>query len=295
MECVAGGGDGGHASNSECEQRTVDGDGERCALGIRGALAQHGLPLPSHGWGGISAARGESDAEPRQDSEGKSCSSAPPAPSGSSVLPADVLYRLMTACQELGQKVCSDEEGVLMLPSHWDSYQVWPATVTGPFNEGSIGHPHLCSKPCIFAVSGTCEGGNACSFCHLPHDKIRPCHLDKQQRAHLEGMDSVEQAILLLSLLGSKLQLVDASPKTQRLFSDLAFACGVTDQVHLERGHQRGSRMLMKSLRRMTVRQLLFTLAKRVAERQASVGEAAEALLSHCRAVARGMPAPVSL
>mmetsp|Transcript_58480 Transcript_58480/g.169683 ORF Transcript_58480/g.169683 Transcript_58480/m.169683 type:complete len:175 (+) Transcript_58480:93-617(+) len=46
-----------------------------------------------------------------------------------------------------------------------------------PPNGGSIGHPVICSRPCLYYTLGECANGDACAFCHMPHPKAtpRPC------------------------------------------------------------------------------------------------------------------------
>eukprot|EP00439_Symbiodinium_sp_Y106_P052559 s5291_g7.t1 len=36
-------------------------------------------------------------------------------------------------------------------------------------SHGSLGHPEVCRRPCIYFLAGHCENGNACAYCHLPH------------------------------------------------------------------------------------------------------------------------------
>eukprot|EP00747_Dinoflagellata_sp_TGD_P151767 gnl/TRDRNA2_/TRDRNA2_177241_c0_seq20.p1 gnl/TRDRNA2_/TRDRNA2_177241_c0~~gnl/TRDRNA2_/TRDRNA2_177241_c0_seq20.p1 ORF type:complete len:403 (+),score=52.90 gnl/TRDRNA2_/TRDRNA2_177241_c0_seq20:108-1211(+) len=52
---------------------------------------------------------------------------------------------------------------------------------------GSVGHPELCSRPCIYFAAGKCSNGNECQFCHEPHPHRVP-HLDKRHRQMLKAM-----------------------------------------------------------------------------------------------------------
>lgn len=74
---------------------------------------------------------------------------------------------------------------------------------SAPSNEGSVGHPFLCSRPCLFVTSGSCASGNDCAFCHRSHPK-RPLHLDKRNREMLDRMPDDARTALLLSLLQEK-------------------------------------------------------------------------------------------
>eukprot|EP00929_Paragymnodinium_shiwhaense_P068161 TRINITY_DN34253_c0_g1_i1.p1 TRINITY_DN34253_c0_g1~~TRINITY_DN34253_c0_g1_i1.p1 ORF type:complete len:717 (+),score=173.37 TRINITY_DN34253_c0_g1_i1:92-2242(+) len=52
-------------------------------------------------------------------------------------------------------------------------------------NPGSVGHPEICLRPCIYFAAGSCEVGDKCSYCHLEHSK-RPCRLDRRHRTKLK-------------------------------------------------------------------------------------------------------------
>ncbi|CAE7757096.1 unnamed protein product [Symbiodinium sp. CCMP2456] len=67
-------------------------------------------------------------------------------------------------------------------------------------NKGSVGHPTLCSRPCIyFAKQGQCPNGVACCFCHHHHSSIpKP---DKHQRELMKTMHRTELLSLLAELL----------------------------------------------------------------------------------------------
>ncbi|CAE7250050.1 unnamed protein product [Symbiodinium natans] len=54
-------------------------------------------------------------------------------------------------------------------------------------NPGSLGHPELCPRPCIYFRSGSCASGAKCGFCHMPHSR-RPLRLDKRHRESLRRM-----------------------------------------------------------------------------------------------------------
>ena len=41
---------------------------------------------------------------------------------------------------------------------------------------GSLGHPELCHKPCLFLKYGTCPRGSACGYCHGQHKCKRKKH-----------------------------------------------------------------------------------------------------------------------
>ncbi|CAE7773811.1 unnamed protein product, partial [Symbiodinium necroappetens] len=50
------------------------------------------------------------------------------------------------------------------------------------YNVGSLRHPELCRKPCLFHERGECENGAACGYCHFQHLR-RPAVPDRCQRS----------------------------------------------------------------------------------------------------------------
>ena len=75
------------------------------------------------------------------------------------------------------------------------------ATVMGPAapSRGSVGHPTLCNRPCIFiARQRHCQKGLACGSCHHKHNDPK---LDKKQRHLMSTMPREELLGLLADLL----------------------------------------------------------------------------------------------
>jgi len=70
-------------------------------------------------------------------------------------------------------------------------------------NPGSIGHPNLCPRACIYYAIGNCANGRDCGFCHMPHPK-RPARLDKRHREALKKKPFSELVAMLLPLLKEK-------------------------------------------------------------------------------------------
>eukprot|EP00927_Polykrikos_kofoidii_P084100 TRINITY_DN8779_c0_g1_i2.p1 TRINITY_DN8779_c0_g1~~TRINITY_DN8779_c0_g1_i2.p1 ORF type:complete len:828 (+),score=188.03 TRINITY_DN8779_c0_g1_i2:1195-3678(+) len=78
-----------------------------------------------------------------------------------------------------------------------------------PTNPGSVGHPHICRRPCLYFTSNICSNGDRCGFCHMPHPK-RPVRLDKRQREALNRMPYDELLAMLVPVIKSKVgDLVD--------------------------------------------------------------------------------------
>eukprot|EP00440_Ansanella_granifera_P046748 gb/GFBE01050624.1/.p1 GENE.gb/GFBE01050624.1/~~gb/GFBE01050624.1/.p1 ORF type:complete len:309 (+),score=79.55 gb/GFBE01050624.1/:1-927(+) len=66
---------------------------------------------------------------------------------------------------------------------------------------GSVGHPEVCRRPCLYYAAGCCSNGDACGYCHLAHTQ-RPSHLDKQQREALKKLSDAD----LLKMLAKQMR-----------------------------------------------------------------------------------------
>ena len=62
---------------------------------------------------------------------------------------------------------------------------------------GSWGHPDVCRRPCIHFISGNCENGKDCAYCHLLHTE-KMAKLDKRQRAMLQQLSHQELVSMVL-------------------------------------------------------------------------------------------------
>jgi len=77
---------------------------------------------------------------------------------------------------------------------------------------GMLGHPELCTRPCIFFAQGACVNGNSCGFCHLPHPtsngasnkSVREPHLDKRGRTLVKTMKMEDRAAVIIPILEKK-------------------------------------------------------------------------------------------
>eukprot|EP00928_Gymnodinium_smaydae_P090908 TRINITY_DN7461_c0_g1_i1.p1 TRINITY_DN7461_c0_g1~~TRINITY_DN7461_c0_g1_i1.p1 ORF type:complete len:560 (+),score=52.46 TRINITY_DN7461_c0_g1_i1:88-1767(+) len=68
---------------------------------------------------------------------------------------------------------------------------------------GSVGHPEVCARPCVFAATGRCERGFRCTFCHMDHETI-PHHLDKRRRAALTRMTHEQRVATIMPIVRTK-------------------------------------------------------------------------------------------
>jgi len=149
-------------------------------------------------------------------------------------------------------------------------------------NIGSIGHPVLCSRPCLFFAADECANGAACEFCHMAHAK-RPSHLNKQHRELLRDMESSRARALILPIVRAKVQAFDATESSALAVDRLATACGVADAPRLRLSRE--ERSLKVALSGMNLRLVLMALLRGAVAGVSGAESAAEALLGHQRTV----------
>lgn len=128
-------------------------------------------------------------------------------------------------------------------------------------NPGSIGHPELCSRPCLFFAEGQCENGSNCLFCHGTHAK-RPAHLDKRNREMLQRLDLADRLAIMAPILRTKLS---STRDGGELVAALDQACRIlpaSDQAANSERSRRGrdTRTLFVALKCMAARSLLALL-----------------------------------
>ena len=66
---------------------------------------------------------------------------------------------------------------------------------------GSLGHPELCHKPCLFLKYGTCPSGSACGYCHNQHKCKR---FSKKKKMDLQLLGEANTLALILPHLLNK-------------------------------------------------------------------------------------------
>jgi len=94
---------------------------------------------------------------------------------------------------------------------------------------GMLGHPELCTRPCIFLAQGNCVNGNSCGFCHLPHPtsngasnkSVREPHLDKRGRTLVKTMNVEDRAALIIPILEKKAMINGFQAEAQELLATL--------------------------------------------------------------------------
>ncbi|CAJ1338437.1 unnamed protein product [Effrenium voratum] len=131
-------------------------------------------------------------------------------------------------------------------------------------SSGSLGHPELCRRACIYLAAGECKSGSACNYCHMDHVEKAP-KLDKGQRGIMQQLSRRELLALVLPYCRTKAQeLGSLADELLERLEEGAAECPPMPAWILERdvrvglGHMRGlSGNLTKSLRRMNLSNLI--------------------------------------
>eukprot|EP00445_Apocalathium_hangoei_P005546 CAMPEP_0203855834 /NCGR_PEP_ID=MMETSP0359-20131031/9847_1 /ASSEMBLY_ACC=CAM_ASM_000338 /TAXON_ID=268821 /ORGANISM="Scrippsiella Hangoei, Strain SHTV-5" /LENGTH=596 /DNA_ID=CAMNT_0050772401 /DNA_START=1 /DNA_END=1791 /DNA_ORIENTATION=- len=171
-------------------------------------------------------------------------------------------------------------------------------------NRGSIGHPELCPRPCVYFTNGLCQASSQCDFCHLPHPK-RAAHLDKRHRDLMKAMPYDQRVRIVLPILCQKALQLDSSPETSRLLDAIgeprvpppsnAGPGGLQEPSFMtptgpaEPISRKSEHTLSSALRCLSLRSLIVSLNRAPAgERQQ---KAIDDLLHHLRLRSRGLSA----
>jgi len=128
-------------------------------------------------------------------------------------------------------------------------------------NPGSVGHPELCTRPCLYFATGSCVNGTTCEFCHLPHPK-RPAHLDKRNREMLKAMPQSECVALVLPILQAKVDELNLGTDMMNLVNKVGEAAQV-GSMHSGKKAPNSSKeraALLTALKAMSLRSLLMML-----------------------------------
>lgn len=129
-------------------------------------------------------------------------------------------------------------------------------------NPGSIGHPELCERACLYFPLGKCTNGKNCEFCHAPHSK-RGTHLDKRHREMLRSMNFGERFKFILPILKSKLQSLGVGPDVIEMLESMASSTAVIEPnegLQKDRRQMREARTLHVALKFMSTRTLVTLL-----------------------------------
>jgi len=151
-------------------------------------------------------------------------------------------------------------------------------------NQGSLGHPELCSRPCLYFASGSCSNGRSCEYCHLPHSR-RLAHLDRRHRELLRSKPLEEWAALFLPIVNRRVEGLADSPWAVEAMSKLASLCRMGKSLKGVAPH-RNQRMLSLSLKSLRLRTLLAEGQRYLSEHCPEAVVVMEQLLQGLRRVA---------
>ncbi|CAE7767384.1 PGC [Symbiodinium microadriaticum] len=83
-------------------------------------------------------------------------------------------------------------------------------------SRGSMGHPEVCRRPCVFLAAGSCSQGEGCGYCHCAHNEPR-ARPDKKQRAALQGLQQDDLFAVVLPHLQVRAELPQLRGKATQL------------------------------------------------------------------------------
>jgi len=119
-----------------------------------------------------------------------------------------------------------------VVPSGYLGSPPAPVTSKNRSHVGSIGHPEMCKKPCLFFQSGQCGHMANCGFCHLAHPH-RASHVDKRNRDLMTRLQVGVRLHILLDALRSRAQVLPYKRAADRFVDMLELACNphLSDKV----------------------------------------------------------------
>ena len=143
-------------------------------------------------------------------------------------------------------------------------------------SQGSLGHPEVCRRPCIYFIAGHCENGNACAYCHMEHTEKTP-KLDKRQRTIIQALSRPQLLGLVLHFCRSKAEqagfLEEAAEILGMLAQESAGARPLSQMVS-----DRDLRNLHKTLGRMNFSNLIGLVTHQSSNRTGNATPSADFL-----------------
>mmetsp|Transcript_101546 Transcript_101546/g.219241 ORF Transcript_101546/g.219241 Transcript_101546/m.219241 type:complete len:591 (-) Transcript_101546:134-1906(-) len=149
--------------------------------------------------------------------------------------------------------------GTTLGPRVVDRRQEKPGLNPEGINPGSVGHPELCTRPCLYFAGGGCANGITCEFCHLPHSK-RPAHLDKRNRGLLKEMPQAECVALVLPILQAKVDEMNLGSDMMSLVNNIGDFTEAGSSHAARKGQTKEKLGLLTALKAMSLRSLLMML-----------------------------------
>eukprot|EP00928_Gymnodinium_smaydae_P010827 TRINITY_DN14077_c0_g2_i1.p1 TRINITY_DN14077_c0_g2~~TRINITY_DN14077_c0_g2_i1.p1 ORF type:complete len:336 (-),score=22.45 TRINITY_DN14077_c0_g2_i1:381-1388(-) len=139
-------------------------------------------------------------------------------------------------------------------------------------NPGSVGHPEMCGRLCIYHLNGSCTNGSSCTFCHCEHVLKRERHLDKRNRELLKQASSTQVLAVTMTILREKLKLFDLGRHTEAILAKveglaMELCPDGSDEIDDQDSLQK-SRTVMRALRKVwSVRSCMNSLRRHADER----------------------------
>lgn len=157
-------------------------------------------------------------------------------------------------------------------------------------HDGSLGHPELCARPCLFFASGNCVNGSECEFCHLPHARVT--NLKRDLREHLRQMHPLCAKAMVLPIIEQRALEIDSSAGTAVALDRLLRACPCAGAPSMKKS--RRDRALLGALHDLSLRLVLACLRRSVllpGEHEAHLAAEALAHQLRCVSMPQGGPA----
>ncbi|CAK0856390.1 unnamed protein product [Prorocentrum cordatum] len=148
-------------------------------------------------------------------------------------------------------------------------------------NAGSMGHPEMCVRPCLYFLRGECANGGGCKFCHCEHP-VRPVHLGRRHRKTLGAATTAECFGILLPIIETKMTMLSLATDTLKAYASQQ--CAPPDQAAA--GSQlkpRELRTLERALGALSMRVLIDALQRKVGAQASREKSLVDALLLELR------------
>ncbi|CAK0868978.1 unnamed protein product [Prorocentrum cordatum] len=152
-------------------------------------------------------------------------------------------------------------------------------------NVGSLGHPEMCVRPCLYFSRGQCTNGSGCRFCHYQHP-ARPVHLGRPHRKTLEAATATECLGCALPILQKKLVALNLATDSLKTYASQQRAVpGGAAADAGSRVKPRELRTLEKAFGALSMRSLLVVLQRKVGAQASREKVLVDALLLELRDV----------
>jgi len=194
----------------------------------------------------------------------------------------DTVERAVAAVED--QKKLESSSAKMVIAGEDSSLYSVATRMPHAMNPGSIGHPELCPRPCLYFMAGMCSNGNDCEFCHMLHER-RPAHLDKRHREMLKEIPFADCAAVALPHLRAKVVALGLGQSALRMLDVLAGEAKESTQNSNAGGRKspRALRMLSLAMKSMHIRAILTTLHRVAAVNEPSACEDIGSLIHRLR------------